>query len=71
MAQTKQAMTKINVVIQIFNDEQMTDACVVYLKGDKYRGIVVHAKTVPKALRKLAISIDAINQYRINTNNCD
>ena len=66
MVQTVVPMTEVKAVIQVYNDERMTDKCMAYLEGDEYRGVVVQAKTVSEALRELAISIDAINQYRIN-----
>ena len=70
MVQSIEPTTEVTAIIQVYEDIPiMKDStCIAYLEGEQYKGIVVQAKSVPEALKELAISIEAINQYRINTN---
>lgn len=61
--------TEVKVIIKIYDSPVMKDCeCMAYLEGDKYKGIVVQGKSISDALKELAISLDAINRYRINSN---
>jgi hypothetical protein len=62
--------TEVKVVIKVYDHDVVDAKCMAYLEGDEYRGVVVQAKSIPSALKKLAVSLEAINQYRLNTQKC-
>lgn len=66
MVKTFEPTIKVKAIIQVYDVNETENECMAYLDGEEYRGIVVQAKTISEALRELAISIDAINKYRMN-----
>jgi len=57
----------IKVVIKVYEDAPLEAKYMAYLEDNEYKGIVAQAESVSEVLRELAISIEARNQYRLNT----
>lgn len=61
--------TEVTVTIKVYDHNVIDAKCIAYIEGDEYKGIVVQAKSISSALKKLSICLDAINNYRTNTTN--